>query len=628
MQDYQTSYIGKYFNGYNDLYKPPGWDEWFVLQGDPNNNQVNDNGQSVAIGGHSTDAFADEATDFIRRSSSSREPFFAMIGTKAAHGPPEVAERYQGSFATTPLPRPPSFNEADVSDKPAWVRGYPLLTQTRVERTEQEYRERLRSMLSVEDLLRRTVATLQDTDELENTYILFTSDNGFHMGVHRLPNGKVTPYEEDIRVPLMVRGPGVPAGTVRQQLIVNTDFAPTMASLAGVSTPEFVDGSSFAPLLTDSPPPSWREAFLEEGWPTDSDAQGTSGGLPKIPVNKGAHTQDHVFIEYETGERELYDLSKDPYQLASKPQAGNEQLYSGLNARLGNLRDCSGEGCRAAEWASSPLPETTIDSGPSGTINADSASFAFSSSVPGSTFECSLDGNAFETCVSPKGYSGLTAGEHTFRVRATAGAGNAEPTPASRNWTVDTTLPGCTITGTPADDVISGTPANDTICAGGGKDTVEGLAGNDTLRGEGGMDTLLGGGGDDTLDGGQGTDTASYSSSLGAVNASLAAGSAAGEGSDAFSLVENLVGSPKSDTLTGSAAGNQLVGKGSADTLRGGPGHDKVVGTGGADSLFGEDGDDTVNSKDGVGGNDRLDGGAGTDTRVSDATEKSIVGFP
>ena len=599
---YRTSYIGKYFNGYDDLYKPPGWDEWFVLQGDPTNNRVNDNGQSVTIGGHSTDAFADETTDFIRRSSASPEPFFAMIGTKAAHGPPEVAERYQGSFATTPLPEPPNFAEADVSDKPAWVRGYPLLTQTKIEGFQQQYQERLRSMLSVEDLLRDTVATLQETGELENTYILFTSDNGFHMGNHRLPNGKVTPYEEDIGVPLMVRGPGVPAGAVRQQLIVNTDFAPTMAGLAGVSTPAFVDGSSFAPLLTNSPSLPWREALLEEGWPTKSDAQGTSGGLPKIPINKGVHTQDHMFIEYETGEHELYDLTSDPYQLDSKPQTGNEPIYAELNARLGNLSDCSGDGCRAAEWASSPLPETIIDSGPSGTVNIDSATFSFSSSVPGATFECSLDGTAFETCVSPKLYSGLTEGEHAFRVKATDGAGNAEPTAASRGWTVDTTLPppGCTITGTPSDDVISGTPADDTICAGAGKDTIEGLAGNDTLGGEGGTDTLLGGVGDDTLDGGPGKDTVSYSASFTAISASLATNTAMGEGSDTFSGVENLLGSAKADILTGSGTSNKLVGKGSNDTVRGGAGDDKLVGTSGADSLYGEDGADAVNSMDGV----------------------------
>jgi arylsulfatase A-like enzyme len=114
---YQTKYIGKYMNEYNDLYKPPGWDEWLVLQQDGlENNQVNNKGQSITLTGNSTDAFADEASDFIRRSSANPEPFFIMVGTKAPHNPPEVAARYQDRFATTPLPRPSNFNEANTSD--------------------------------------------------------------------------------------------------------------------------------------------------------------------------------------------------------------------------------------------------------------------------------------------------------------------------------------------------------------------------------------------------------------------------------------------------------------------------------------------------------------------------------
>ena len=119
---------------------------------------------------------------------------------------------------TTPLPKSPNFDEADVSDKPEWVQSYPRLSPAEIDDLQTLYRERLRSMLSVEDLLEQTISTLQETGELDNTYIFFTSDNGFHLGQHRLgcARGKKTPYEEDIGVPLMVRGPGVPAGEVRQ----------------------------------------------------------------------------------------------------------------------------------------------------------------------------------------------------------------------------------------------------------------------------------------------------------------------------------------------------------------------------------------------------------------------------
>jgi N-acetylglucosamine-6-sulfatase len=356
---YRTSYIGKYLNGYDggETYIPPGWDEWFVLNRAPHEPYVNDNGQSITIAGNQTDVLAEEASDFIRRSSANPEPFFAVVGPHAPHQPPAIAERHQGSFLNTPLPKPPNFDEADISDKPRWLQGYSRLSRLQIANLQQLYRERLRSMLAVEDLLRKVVATLQETGELSNTYIFFTSDNGYDFGNHRLyPAGKLRPYEEDIGIPLMVRGPGVPAGAVRQELVINNDFAPTIANLAGASIPEFVDGSSFAPLLTDSPPSSWRTAFLEEE--TISHA------------HRGVHTQKYMFVEYDTAEHELYDLSLDPYQLESKPRAGNEQLYSELQARLDSLRGCSGASCRNAEWDTGPTtpppppPPPTDTSGP------------------------------------------------------------------------------------------------------------------------------------------------------------------------------------------------------------------------------------------------------------------------
>jgi N-acetylglucosamine-6-sulfatase len=351
---YKTKYLGKYLNGYSGSYVPPGWDEWSAFVNCACDNVVYENGQNVQLVGNSTDAFADKASDFIRRSSANPDPFFVMVGTRAPHRPPEVADRYANSFANAPLPKPPNFDEADVSDKPAWVRSYPRLTQARIDAEQSLYRQRLRSMLPVEDLLRQVIATLEQTGELNNTYIFFSSDNGFHQGQHRLVAGdKKTPYEEDIGVPLMVRGPGVPTGAVRDQLVINNDLAPTIAELAGASTPAFVDGSSFAPLLGSSPPSSWRQAFLEEGWRPQS---------PPVPTNKGVRTQGHMYVEYDTGERELYDLSSDPYQLQSKPRtADTEQLYSTLESRLNALRACSGEGCRSAEWATTlpPSSDTT-----------------------------------------------------------------------------------------------------------------------------------------------------------------------------------------------------------------------------------------------------------------------------
>jgi N-acetylglucosamine-6-sulfatase len=362
---YQTKLVGKYMNSYYDLYIPPGWDEWYAMIGDhwnlsdPATGKMNNNGQQTTVGGHSTDVFADKASDFIRRSSTNAAPFFLWVGTKAPHSPPEVATRYQSEFTTTPLPKPPNFNEADVSDKPAWVQSRSIHSPTRIAEFQQEYRARLRSMLSVEDLLRKTIATLQQTGELNNTYIFFTSDNGYHLGNHRLGLGKRAPYEEDIGVPLMVRGPGVPAGAVRQELVLNNDFAPTIAQLAGASIPDpqQVDGSSFAPLLSNpQEPTNWRTAFLEEGWRPQS---------PPIPTHKSVHTQDHMFTEYSTGERELYDLNADPYQERSIKQTTAPQLYSTLQSRLNALRACSGDGCRSAEGFSGTPPPPPPETSPS-----------------------------------------------------------------------------------------------------------------------------------------------------------------------------------------------------------------------------------------------------------------------
>lgn len=189
-------------------------------------------------------------------------------------------------------------------------------------------------------------------------------------------------------------------------------------------------------------------------------------------------------------------------------------------------------------------------------------------------------------------------------------------------------VPACTRTGTAGNDSMVGTPGKDVLCGLGGNDTINGVGGDDVLRGDAGNDVFVGGLGNDTINGGVGTDAASYSGSTTAVRASLETNFATGQGSDVFLGIENLVGTNLNDTLTGSSLANVMSGLGGADTLLAGLGNDTVVGGAGADKLFGEGGNDALNSKDGVNGNDALDGGAGTDTKTTDATEKSIVGFP
>jgi arylsulfatase A-like enzyme len=435
---YRTKYLGKYLNGYSGSYVPPGWDEWSAFVNCACDNVVYEGGRNVQLAGNSTDVFAEKASDFIRRSSANPEvPFFVMVGTRAPHRPPEVASRYSNSFSNAQLPqRPssPSFDEEDVSDKPQWVQSHPPLTQAKIDREQTLYRQRLRSMLPVEDLLRKVIATLEQSGELDNTYIFFTSDNGFHQGQHRLVGGdKKTPYEEDIGVPLMVRGPGVPAGEVREELVLNNDFAPTIAELAGASIPDpkEVDGSSFAPLLSGSPPSSWRTAFLEEGWRPQS---------PPVPTNKAVRTQDHILIEYNTGEKELYDLNADPYQLQSKPRTGNEQLYSTLQTRLNALKACSGAACRSAEWGTDTTSPRITNTSPKDTatgvaptvnLTATFSEKMDPASITNSTFklfEVNLDGSTTQV-------TDVTVSPSTDGLEATLDPFGSSTTLLSRNTT-------------------------------------------------------------------------------------------------------------------------------------------------------------------------------------------------
>jgi arylsulfatase A-like enzyme len=207
------------------------------------------------------------------------------------------------------------------------------------------------------------LGALKASGELDNTYIFFTSDNGWHAGQHRLTTGKWTAYEEDIRVPLIVRGPGVPEGRKLDQLVLNNDLAPTFAELGGARVPDFVDGRSLVPLLGGDPPPpdDWRQAFLVEartevGWdaPLSGDPIPKEGrraaredwGRPKL---EAVRTGDHLFVEYATGEREYYDLGTDPYELDNRYKSVDPDLIRRAEDRLDALRGCAGATCRTAE---------------------------------------------------------------------------------------------------------------------------------------------------------------------------------------------------------------------------------------------------------------------------------------
>jgi len=390
-QGYRTALFGKYLNGYDDTYIPPGWDEWYGVTGNYLSHTFNENGHIVDYDPESyyeTDVMRDKATDYITRTAGADPPFFTAdrpflmwIGTKAPHQPATPAPRDVKSYPNVPLPHPPSFDEKDVSDKPGWLSDNPPLSLEQKVYMKELHRKRLQSMLAVDDMVGDLIAALRDSGELENTYIVFTSDNGFHLGQHRLGAGKWTPYEEDIRVPLIVRGPGVPEGRTLQHMVLNNDIAPTVADLAGAKTPSFVDGRSLKPLLTDDPPPlrDWRKRFIIEsvaersgvpqppfinestvvplltGDPLPNNWRRTSAASANLseewgrPWLKGLRTQNYLYVEYKTGEHELYDLRKDPHELQNTYASAKPQLKQRLKARLDPLRHCKAEECRAAE---------------------------------------------------------------------------------------------------------------------------------------------------------------------------------------------------------------------------------------------------------------------------------------
>jgi arylsulfatase A-like enzyme len=359
---YRTMLLGKYMNDYpaggSRTHVPPGWNEFVSpVDGEPYKGfgyRMNENGRIVSYGERTrdylTDVLARKAEDFLRRSRGS--PFFLYLTPYAPHHPATPAPRHERLFPGEQVPRTPSFNEADVSDKPA---PRSPLGGTEIEEVDALYRSRLRSMQAVDEMIGSLVRVLEDSGRMGDTYVFFTSDNGFHMGQHRLRPQKATPYEEDVRVPLIVRGPGIPAGeTLSGYLAGNVDLAPTLADLAGVEAPHFVDGRSLAPLLRgDLPAPgTWRQAFLLEQYSDEGLIAPSTRSAQ--PVFVGLRTLRYKYVEYWTGVREIYDLASDPYELSNLGDSAPPELVAPLSSLLRSLAACIGAACRSAESFAAP----------------------------------------------------------------------------------------------------------------------------------------------------------------------------------------------------------------------------------------------------------------------------------
>jgi N-acetylglucosamine-6-sulfatase len=376
---YRTALFGKYLNGYpgdeSSAHVPRGWDEWASpVQGSPYaayRYTLNENGKAVKYGSgpeaYMTDVLAGKAAAFVRTAAASGQPFFLYLATYAPHKPSTPARRHAGLFADLAAPRTPSFDEADVRDKPNRIRSLPRLTAGQIATIDALYRKQIRSLQAVDEAVAALVKALQETGQLADTYILFTSDNGFHMGQHRLEPGKYTPYESDVRVPLLVRGPGVPAGGSSSALTSSVDLAPTLAELAGARLAVAPDGRSLAPLFHGPTPAGWRQAAQLEQFafppappkadktlePPDLQDEKASAAYP---AHAGLRTAGFKLVEYGTGEREVYDLRKDPDELVNLRNRVPRKWLNDLAQLTRALSSCAGEACRQIESRPVPLP--------------------------------------------------------------------------------------------------------------------------------------------------------------------------------------------------------------------------------------------------------------------------------
>jgi arylsulfatase A-like enzyme len=355
---YRTALMGKYLNGYTPqrrvdgrpLYIPPGWNEWDVAgnaypEFDYN---LNENGKLVHYGSrpgaYLTDVLARKSGAFVHRASAAGKPFFLEVSTFAPHAPYTPAPRDASDFPGLQAPRTPAFNEADVSDKPAWLSGHPLLNPTQVSEIDNVYRERAQAVEAVDDLIAKLEGELQRDGVADNTYIFFSSDNGYHLGEHRLLPGKLTAFETDIRVPLIVAGPAVGSGRSVARVTENVDLYPTFVRLGRAGSSPLADGKSLVPLLHGDPAPSWRDAALVEhhgpdfGVEAGPDAAQPGSGNPS--TYEALRLPYTTYVEYANGEREYYDLKSDPYELTNIYPELSPRQVDALHSRLAMLESC------------------------------------------------------------------------------------------------------------------------------------------------------------------------------------------------------------------------------------------------------------------------------------------------
>ena len=382
---YVTAHIGKFLNGYGKERAPDvpnGWTEWFGLV-DPWTYrmwgfQLFENGERRTYGSllrevaqyYQTDVLSRKATRFIRRRAGGDAPFFLSVAYLAPHHESgktqertgklvRPAPRDRGRYAHMPLPKPPSYNE-DVSDKPRWVTRNRAITSRREAAILSRVHERWASLPAVDDGVEAIIEALRSTGELDNTYVIFTSDHGFMQGEHRIPQGKMVPYDPSTQVPLLIRGPGIPRGRTTKALVGDVDLAPTIMDATPARPSHPLDGRSILPFARDVNLRSLRP-FLHttagQGAKgrTNTREGGTRGTQPRVPAWSAVRTTRWLYVEYRSGQREMYDLKRDHWQinnLIGDPSSGLRIKRNTLRRLLGDLERCRGRSCDDSASAS------------------------------------------------------------------------------------------------------------------------------------------------------------------------------------------------------------------------------------------------------------------------------------
>ncbi|MGI8461180.1 MAG: sulfatase family protein [Solirubrobacterales bacterium] len=307
---------------------------------------------------YSPDVTGQITQDRIKKEAKSKNPFFIWWSVAAPHredvatalmgrpGPdPRPAPRFADDVADLELPRPPNFDEGDISDKGSPIQQFAKpLTEAQLEMLRLNYQGRIGSLLAVDERVGQLISQLKKTDQLENTMIMFLSDNGWLQGEHRIPGDKFLPYEESIRVPMILRGPGVPKGQTIEGQVSNIDFAPTLVDAAGAKAGRTMDGVSLLPTAKKPSRRPDRALEIEAPYPLFAG---------NIPVNQwdrpysGVRTDRFTYIVWtESGDEELYDRDADPYQLqnvAADPAFA--EVKADLAAKLVELDKCKGRSC-------------------------------------------------------------------------------------------------------------------------------------------------------------------------------------------------------------------------------------------------------------------------------------------